>query len=508
MLHKSNAPVRLSAPQLLHQVAPQPSRLLRLDADRPSRLLRRGAAYSYRRRVPEDLRRLGLPREVVRALGTGSRTRALQLARRIDERVGAAFVLARWSSPSASPSARRPEGRALKPEELRKLVDELLSRIPPEDHQASIDGPLTFEDVARDLMDWEMAQAGVLEKVLRPLRTPAVPAGQPVLPSINLRQALERYFADPAGHQWSPQYEKVTRTRLGRLQEHLGANRALASISKADVLAFRETLRARTDGRGRGRGAKVSEKTVRQHLVSAGTFLSYCVAADWITSNPAANLPGARGQGRPRPDEERPAVGDDDLRRMFADLHQAREETRWALLLLAYTGARRGEVAQLWVADIAPVGGVPCMRIEPAADPATPKHVKSSAGRRVVPLHADLLELGLLAFVEAARAAGRKQLFPSLTSRGGDPLSRWWQLRRDRVGLSERCQLHGLRHRFISQLKHAGFDEPRIAQLVGHANQSLTTGRYGKRYDVQRLAEAVAAVQNREPLAPLFERVL
>jgi integrase len=190
----------------------------------------------------------------------------------------------------------------------------------------------------------------------------------------------------------------------------------------------------------------------------------------------------------------------DQQRRSIA----SRDEIRWALLLLAYTGARRAEVAQLWVADVAPVDGVLCMRVEPATDPAAPKHVKSSAARRVVPLHADLLELGLLAFVDAARATGRTQLFPSLTSRGGDPLSRWWQMRRERVGVSNRCQLHGLRHRFVSQLKHAGVDEPRIAQLVGHANASLTTGRYGKRYNVPRLAEAVGVVRNREALAGLF----
>jgi hypothetical protein len=41
-------------------------------------------------------------------------------------------------------------------------------------------------------------------------------------------------------------------------------------------------------------------------------------------------------------------------------------------------------------------------------------------------------------------------------------------------------------------LKQRGTDELTIRELVGHANPSITTGRYGKRLEPQRLAAAIA----------------
>ena len=48
-------------------------------------------------------------------------------------------------------------------------------------------------------------------------------------------------------------------------------------------------------------------------------------------------------------------------------------------------------------------------------------------------------------------------------------------------------------------------EEVRIAELLGHANASITTGRYGKRFDVVALREVVERIDNRGLLAALFE---
>ncbi len=260
-------------------------------------------------------------------------------------------------------------------------------------------------------------------------------------------------------------------------------------------------------------------------MVTAGSFFAYCLAAEWLDRSPAANLPGAPTRGRRvRPDEEREAVSDADLalilggeafrqlrdgvgapsRARQPEREAAARELYWAMLLLVYTGARRGEVAQLWPSDIDEVDGVPCVSIAPSGEKGAEKAVKSRAGVRLVPLHSDLLELGLLDYVAVAKRSGRRRLFPWAATREGERISKLWETLREQSGASRKATLHGLRHRFATHLKHAGVEEARIAQLLGHANVSLTTGRYGKRYDVRRLAETVTAVRNREELAELF----
>ena len=88
---------------------------------------------------------------------------------------------------------------------------------------------------------------------------------------------------------------------------------------------------------------------------------------------------------------------------------------------------------------------------------------------------------------------------------GGDTLTRTWKSLREEAGANRKATIQGLRHRVATQLKHSGVEEVRIAELLGHANASIATGRYGKRFDVVALREVVERIDNRGLLAALFE---
>ncbi|BCN26290.1 hypothetical protein VYA_34820 [Vibrio alfacsensis] len=47
---------------------------------------------------------------------------------------------------------------------------------------------------------------------------------------------------------------------------------------------------------------------------------------------------------------------------------------------------------------------------------------------------------------------------------------------------------YSFRHTFIDELKQAGVEESMVAQLVGHTHSSMTFGRYGKKYPIQKLS--------------------
>jgi len=48
-----------------------------------------------------------------------------------------------------------------------------------------------------------------------------------------------------------------------------------------------------------------------------------------------------------------------------------------------------------------------------------------------------------------------------------------------------------MRHMVTDCMKQAGVQEIVIAEIIGHANNSMTTGRYGKRYQPKVLLEAL-----------------
>jgi integrase len=75
--------------------------------------------------------------------------------------------------------------------------------------------------------------------------------------------------------------------------------------------------------------------------------------------------------------------------------HAAR---RWLPWLLALSGARIGELAQLWGRRIVEIDGVVVMKLSPAEDGGS---FKTEGSEREVPIHPAILQRGFLAFVQS-----------------------------------------------------------------------------------------------------------
>lgn len=63
--------------------------------------------------------------------------------------------------------------------------------------------------------------------------------------------------------------------------------------------------------------------------------------------------------------------------------------------------------------------------------------------------------------------------------------------KRKYITSDRRKVFHSFRHNFCDNLKQWGVEESIIAELVGHSNQSITAGRYGKRYRPEKLLKAI-----------------
>ncbi len=169
----------------------------------------------------------------------------------------------------------------------------------------------------------------------------------------------------------------------------------------------------------------ISGNTANLHLTNLQGFFDYVISS------------GRRNGSNPFPTLNRHSDGEDiggadgfhehELRAIFNpdSLMQAKRPSQfWTPLLALYTGARLNELACLELADFVEEKGVPCISIRyvPRAKPNTIEHKKKGAARtvktassiRLVPMHPDLYEIGIEAYMADLRAIGASRFFPTL----------------------------------------------------------------------------------------------
>lgn len=184
------------------------------------------------------------------------------------------------------------------------------------------------------------------------------------------------------------------------------------------------------------------------------------------------------------PMDRRPAYSLNDLKRLHIALHGVRDWKRWIILIGRYSGMRQNEICQLYHNDVMRVEGVWCFSIDNLNPNQT---LKTDSSRRFVPIHSQLLTLGLVDFISDRKG----HLFPELTlhlGSYGHYFSRWFTRFRDKHGLPE---YHSLRHYAATTFKQNGFPEQFASQVLGHSNAAITYNRYGKGIDVSCSVELV-----------------
>jgi integrase len=117
---------------------------------------------------------------------------------------------------------------------------------------------------------------------------------------------------------------------------------------------------------------------------------------------------------------------------------------------------------------------VPCVRLTNDNDGQT---LKTSGSKRLVPLHPDLIRLGLMHRVDALRAHGAERLFPEMridsNAGTGNALSKCFSYYIKMQGVKPRRKggivgFHSLRKTVIQTLQGSTLTAERRRALVGH----------------------------------------
>ena len=163
----------------------------------------------------------------------------------------------------------------------------------------------------------------------------------------------------------------------------------------------------------------------------------------------------------------------------------------WTPVIALFTGARLNEICQLYVDDIRQEEDVWTFDFN---ENASDKHLKTKAGKRLVPLHPVLVnDLKLPEYAQKLREQGRERLFPELALRRegyGTTVSKWFARYKKRCGVEgteKKKDFHSFRHLFANELKQIGVEPAILAELLGHEVPMISMSRYGKVDRVHKL---------------------
>ncbi|WP_050627295.1 site-specific integrase [Bradyrhizobium viridifuturi] len=321
------------------------------------------------------------------------------------------------------------------------------------------------------------------------------------LPYISLQQLIDRHTKDSnLGSQWTSKTQHEKGDHFALLVELLTADRDVTKVSIADAHRVKETLtkypkNRRKDPRTRDLAlldalnvpdvSTINVQTINKYLQTYGTMFGWAKRNGLVSNNVFEGLHIRLGKKQSR--IARTGFSDVQVQTILSELLNNTsglvqlDYQKWGPLIALYSGARLNEIAQIHLTDIRQQDGVWCFDLN---DDDDTKKLKTDASRRLVPMHSQLIELGLLDHVQKLRTENAKKLFPGFQydakNGWGRSLGRWFNDRfLVKIGLkAQGVSFHVFRHTVVTRLLQAGIEQPLVQTIVGHEREGVTQRNY------------------------------
>ena len=224
-----------------------------------------------------------------------------------------------------------------------------------------------------------------------------------------------------------------------------------AEVTRQHANAFREALEK-----------KFSAANVDKHLSGMHGLFAVAVSEDEADFNPFSGVKAHKADNGKFVNANKKPFTSDQAATVFARLAELPEDDQMVMRILAYHGARSGEVCQLRACDVKNIGGIDVISINDAAG-----SIKNKASLRDVPLHPKCRDLLKLAKSKAPDA----YLFdyPAWKhSRAGKFQQRanaWLR----KIGITDKkVTVHSWRHTWITAAGELDMPEPVSRAVTGH----------------------------------------
>ena len=366
---------------------------------------------------------------------------------------------------------------------------------------------------------------GVLDPVFvnGTTQAPIVPDGKVV----TLGELTDRYLGDPGRTRTTGKTSLDYGFAFRLLHEILGRDTDVRTVTRADCRKVRDLVaalpanaskkwpgvplaevarRARRDGT-----APMAPRTANSYLHKLSALFRWAEREEYVDRNPGVGLRVAEPDVHQR--EARRPFSLDQLRKMFdAPLYCGCKDDGhgyavpgpnvprgwrfWLLPVGLFSGLRLNEICSLRVADLETIDGVPCFVVRP--DPERGR-LKTKAAARTVPVHPELIKMGLLDHATQTAARGEQMLFPGIKvdTRGyrSDHAQKWFARFMEKAGAeAPRTSFHSTRHCFRDALREADIGRDAVLALGGWSTGG-TEEIYGGGLRASTLSREIAKVQ-------------
>jgi integrase len=331
-----------------------------------------------------------------------------------------------------------------------------------------------------------------------------------------LSEVIERYVREcGVKDRWTEKTTRENRAIFSILVGCLG-DRPVTSLTREDIVGVLDQIKRLPPNSTKvypGKSVKqildapdlsshesLAVSSVQKYMRRISSLFKYAHRAEIIQRHIAegVNLSSAN-----RDYEAREIYLPEDIKRMFDELPnwasrgvKFQLERFWIPLVGLYTGMRLNEICQLHVADLRDLGGTWCFDVNEETDD---KRLKTRAGKRCVPLHPVLVEVGLLEHWQRMKDQKQERLWPGLKlgrdGYGQDFSKRFGSFNRKYVTKDRKKVFHSFRHTLANRLKQQGCEEALICQILGHeyaGSESMV--RYGKQYNPTVLLAALRKI--------------
>jgi integrase len=371
-----------------------------------------------------------------------------------------------------------------------------------------------------------------------PAPTTPGPTPPPTSSDVLVEDAAEAYIAESvAGKVFKPGRGEEVRKAVKAFNGWVGRSTTFGEVSasmagdyRQDMAFYPENAGKRPDYRDlsvpeRIRVARVRADPRRITLTTLnGNYIDPLRGLwDWaqstgkVTTNPFTGIKVKQSRKAARPSKRRDDFTLEQLRTLFSaplftgsagdqgqrlyrpGEHRVDDWRYWLPTMGLFTGARLNELCGLRLADFNIRDGVDYIHIRAVAEGQS---TKTTAANRLVPVHSELVALGLIERVGDLSRRGEERLFPNLRpgprNYMSDRPSKFFGNLIDRMlGDHAPVVFHSFRHTFISALRRAEVPRDVRTALVGHDDaesiRTETHDTYGEEA-FQRLSKAVEAV--------------
>ncbi len=262
--------------------------------------------------------------------------------------------------------------------------------------------------------------------------------------TITLGEALAEYYPHLEKSTIADKTKNMTRSTLAVLSQKLGANFNIGASDLEDEIEDK-WLNVRLE--------QVARATVKRELSFVRGFIEFCADRKRRYAKAPLTL------SIDAENEHYDYFSATDLKAIFDEAPTLHSSRFWLVVLGLYTGARIGQISTIELSFFEHTNNTHILNFKTIN--------KNKASLRKIPIHQDLIEIGLLDFVERQKKRGRTFLI-SLPAKKA---SKFFTEFKRKVGIdSDKKVFHSFRSTVVDCLKQngVGFDER--CEYVGHSS--------------------------------------